>query len=92
MFFAETCRGTGRSREPDETGPGLLAEIGQSLDATKVLTSVHVAVRTTGKVDSLLGAQCADVDVRLIRSAAKGGAPTTTSRGVLLSIAKTTSR
>lgn len=57
---------------PTASDPALLAEIRQSLDATKGLTSVHVAVRTTGKVDSLLGITSADVDVRANPLAAKG--------------------
>ncbi|MCY0609896.1 LppX_LprAFG lipoprotein, partial [Klebsiella pneumoniae] len=57
---------------PTASDPALLAEIRQSLDATKGLTSVHVAVRTTGKVDSLLAITSADVDVRGNPLAAKG--------------------
>ncbi|RFD27125.1 hypothetical protein MUBE_00260 [Mycobacterium uberis] len=52
--------------------PALLAEVRQSLDTTKALTSVHVAVRTTGKVDVLLGISNADVDIRANPLAVKG--------------------
>ncbi|KAA1250533.1 LppX_LprAFG lipoprotein [Mycobacterium simiae] len=52
--------------------PALVAELKQSLDATKALTSVHLAVRTTGKIDSMLGITSADVDVRANPIAAKG--------------------
>ncbi|BBX97587.1 putative phthiocerol dimycocerosate transporter LppX [Mycobacterium lacus] len=52
--------------------PALVAEIRQSLDATKALTSAHLAIRTTGKVDSMLGISTADVDVRANPLAAKG--------------------
>jgi LppX_LprAFG lipoprotein len=49
-----------------------MAEIRQSADATKALTSVHLAVRTSGQVDSMLGISGADVDVRTNPLAAKG--------------------
>ncbi|ORB86275.1 hypothetical protein B1987_23695 [Mycobacterium kansasii] len=52
--------------------PALVSEVKQSLEATKALTSVHLAIRTTGKVDSLLGITSADVDVRANPLAAKG--------------------
>jgi hypothetical protein len=52
--------------------PALIAEIRQSLDATKALTSAHLAIRTTGQVDSMLGITSADVDVRAKPLAAKG--------------------
>lgn len=52
--------------------PVLVGEIRQSLDATKTLTSVHLAVRTTGKVDSMLGITSADVDARANPLAAQG--------------------
>ncbi|BCI89842.1 putative phthiocerol dimycocerosate transporter LppX [Mycobacterium kansasii] len=52
--------------------PALVAEVKQSLEATKALTSVHLAIRTSGKVDSLLGITSADVDVRANPLAAKG--------------------
>lgn len=52
--------------------PALVAEIKQSLETTKALTSVHVAVQTTGKVDALLGISNADVDVRANPLAVKG--------------------
>ncbi|CAM4397242.1 Putative lipoprotein LppX precursor [Mycobacterium basiliense] len=52
--------------------PALVAEIKQSLDATKALTSAHLAIRTTGKVDSMLGISSADVDIRANPLAAKG--------------------
>jgi hypothetical protein len=50
----------------------LMTDVRQALDATKALTSVHLAVRTTGKVDSMLGITSADVDVRANPLAAKG--------------------
>jgi hypothetical protein len=50
----------------------LMAGIRQSLDATKALTSMHLAIRTTGQVDSMLGITSADVDVRAKPLAAKG--------------------
>jgi hypothetical protein len=50
----------------------LMAEVRQSADATKALTSVHLAVKTTGQVDSMLGITAADVDVRVNPLAAKG--------------------
>ncbi|BBX72818.1 LppX_LprAFG lipoprotein [Mycobacterium shinjukuense] len=52
--------------------PALVAEIRQVADATKALTGVHLAVRTTGQVDSMLGITSADVDVRAKPLAAKG--------------------
>ncbi|OSC40421.1 LppX_LprAFG lipoprotein [Mycobacterium decipiens] len=52
--------------------PALVAEIQQSLEATKALTSVHLTVRTTGKIDSMLGITSADVDVQANPLAAKG--------------------
>src|SRR4051812_5918119 len=50
----------------------LMAEVRQSADATKALTSVHLAVKTNGQVDSMLGITTADVDVRANPFAAKG--------------------
>ena len=50
----------------------LMAEIRQAVDATKALTSVHLAIRTTGQVDSMLGITSADVDVQAKPLAAKG--------------------
>jgi LppX_LprAFG lipoprotein len=49
-----------------------MAEVRQAADATKALTSVHLAVRATGQVDSMLGITSADVDVRTNPLAAKG--------------------
>jgi lipoprotein LprG len=49
-----------------------VAEVRRALDATKALTSVHLAVRTTGQVDSMLGIGSADIDVRANPLAAKG--------------------
>jgi hypothetical protein len=49
-----------------------MAEVRQSVDATKALTTVHLAVRTTGQVDSMLGITNADVDVRPNPLTAKG--------------------
>jgi hypothetical protein len=50
----------------------LMAEVRQSVEATKALTSVHLAVKTTGQVDSMLGITSADVDVKTNPLAAKG--------------------
>ena len=52
--------------------PALVADIQQAADATKSLTSVHLAVRTTGQIDSMMGISSADVDVRANPLAAKG--------------------
>lgn len=49
-----------------------MAEIRQSVDATKALTSAHLSVRTNGQVDSMLGITNADVDVRANPLTAKG--------------------
>jgi hypothetical protein len=50
----------------------LMADVRQSVDATKALTSSHLAVRTNGRVDSMLGITDADVDVRANPLTAKG--------------------
>lgn len=50
----------------------LMADIRQAVDATKALTSAHLAVRTTGQIDSMLGITSADVDVRANPLTAKG--------------------
>lgn len=50
----------------------LLADVRQSVDATKALTSAHLSIRTSGQVDSMLGITNADVDVRANPMAAKG--------------------
>ncbi|HUO36560.1 MAG TPA: LppX_LprAFG lipoprotein [Mycobacterium sp.] len=50
----------------------LMADVRQAGDATKALTSVHLAIRTTGQVDSMLGITTADVDVRSNPLAALG--------------------
>ena len=50
----------------------LMTDIKQSLDATKALNSVHLAMRTSGQVDSMLGITGADVDMRAKPLAAKG--------------------
>jgi hypothetical protein len=50
----------------------LMGDVRQAVDATKALTSVHLAVRTTGQVDSMLGITSADVDVQAKPLAAKG--------------------
>lgn len=50
----------------------LMADVRQSADATKALTSVHLAVRTNGQVDSMLGITSADVDVKANPITAKG--------------------
>jgi uncharacterized lipoprotein YbaY len=52
--------------------PALVAEIRQAAEATKALTSVHLAVRSTGDPDSMLGISSADVDVRANPFAVKG--------------------
>jgi LppX_LprAFG lipoprotein len=50
----------------------LMAEVRQAGDATKALTSAHLAVRANGQVDSMLGITNADVDVRTNPLTAKG--------------------
>ncbi len=50
----------------------LMADVRQAVDATKALTSAHLAIRTTGQVDSMLGITSADVDVRANPLTAKG--------------------
>ena len=50
----------------------LMADVRQSVDATKALTSAHLAVRTNGQVDSMLGITNADVDVKANPLTAKG--------------------
>jgi LppX_LprAFG lipoprotein len=55
--------------EPDSP---LKTDIRQSLDVTKALNSVHLAMRTSGQVDSMLGITGADVDMRAKPLAAKG--------------------
>ena len=62
----------GHSSVSTTADPALVAEIRQALDETKALTGVHVAIRTTGNVDSMLGITSADVDVRGNPLAAKG--------------------
>ncbi len=52
--------------------PALVAELVQALEAAKSLTSVHLAVRTTGKVESLAGITSVDVDGRAKPLSAKG--------------------
>ncbi len=52
--------------------PALMAEINQALDANKALTSVHMAVRTTGEVESMAGISSADIDGKANPVAAKG--------------------
>ena len=52
--------------------PALVAEIQQAADATKALTSAHLSISSTGRVESLLGISSADVDVRANPLAAKG--------------------
>lgn len=44
--------------------PALVAEVNDAAQATKALTSVHLAARSTGDPDSMLGISSADVDVR----------------------------
>lgn len=64
------------SENPPATGTTadspLMAEIRQSVDATKPLSSAHLSVRTNGQVDSMLGITNADVDVRANPLTAKG--------------------
>lgn len=50
----------------------LMADVRQAVDATKALNSAHLAVRTTGQIDAMLGITSADVDVRANPLAAKG--------------------
>jgi hypothetical protein len=53
--------------------PALMADIQQAVDATKALTSAHLAVRTTGHVgDDMLRITGVDVDVRANPLAANG--------------------
>jgi hypothetical protein len=53
--------------------PALMAEVQQAVDATKALTSAHLAIQTTGKIgDSLLKITGVDVDVRANPLAANG--------------------
>lgn len=52
--------------------PALVAEINQAAQATKALTSVHLAARSTGDPDSMLGISSADVNVRADPFAVKG--------------------
>lgn len=66
------AQGQSSSASPVASDPALVAEIKQSLEATKALTSVHVVVQTTGRVDALLGISNADVDVRTNPFAVKG--------------------
>ena len=61
-----------RSPVGTSSDPALMAEVRQAVDATKALTSAHLAVRTTGRVDSMLGITGADVDVRANPLAATG--------------------
>jgi len=69
------------SDKPESEGPTstastpdspLMADVRQAADATKALTSAHLAVSTKGQVDSMLGITTADVDVRTSPLAAKG--------------------
>jgi hypothetical protein len=50
----------------------LMADVRQAVDATKGLSSVHLAIRTIGQVDGMLGITSADVDVQAKPLAAKG--------------------
>jgi len=50
----------------------LMADVRQAVDATKALNSAHLAIRTTGQVESMLGITSADVDVQAKPLAAKG--------------------
>lgn len=50
----------------------LMGDIRQAVDATKALSSAHLAVRTTGQIDAMLGITSADVDVRANPLSAKG--------------------
>jgi len=59
-----------------------MADVRQAADATKALTSVHLAVRTNGKVDAMLGITTADVDVRANPLAAKGACTYNDQAGV----------
>lgn len=60
---------TTTASQPDSP---LMADVRQSVDATKALNSAHLAVRTDGKVDSMLGITNADVDYRNNPLTAKG--------------------
>ncbi|CAM3176492.1 hypothetical protein BST27_22360 [Mycobacterium intermedium] len=64
------------SEAPPATGTTadspLMADVRQSVESTKALSSAHLAVRSSGQVDSMLGITSADVDVRSKPLAAKG--------------------
>ncbi|WP_134427244.1 LppX_LprAFG lipoprotein [Mycobacterium ulcerans] len=70
--FSDKTQPEAQSSTTVPADPALMAEIEQSLDATKALTSAHLAIRTTGKVDSMLGISSADVNVQAKPLAAKG--------------------
>lgn len=74
------------SEAPPSTGTTvdspLMADVRQSADATKALTSVHLAIRSIGKVDSMLGITSSDVDVRTNPLAAKGSCTYNEQTGV----------
>lgn len=76
LLLAGCASAPKESEGPPATGTTtdspLMTDVRQSVDATKALTSAHLAVRTNGQVDSMLGITNADVDVRANPLAAKG--------------------
>ncbi len=76
LWLAGCASAPKESEGPPATGTTtdspLMADVRQSVDATKALTSAHLSVRTNGQVDSMLGITNADVDVRANPLAAKG--------------------
>ncbi|OBK29868.1 hypothetical protein A5634_17575 [Mycobacterium asiaticum] len=75
MLWLAGCASAPKDSEspaPPTTDSPLMADVRQSVDATKALTSAHLSVRTNGQVDSMLGITNADVDVRANPLTAKG--------------------
>jgi hypothetical protein len=55
---------TGTSVSEASESP-LMADMRQAAVATKALASAHLAIRTTGQIDSMIGITSADLDVRV---------------------------
>lgn len=76
LWLSGCASAADEAEEPRVVGtpadPALMENIQQTVDATKALTSVHLAVRATGDPDSMLGISSADIDVRAKPFAAKG--------------------
>ncbi|MCV7005404.1 LppX_LprAFG lipoprotein [Mycobacterium gordonae] len=76
LWLAGCASAPKESEAPPATGTTtdspLMADVRQSVDATKALTSAHLSVRTNGQVDSMLGITNADVDLRANPLTAKG--------------------